>query len=82
MSEEYRNEIRRLFESVRVLHSAATEEAYVHVIALENFVINEYLSGTNNRNADGYLDCYYADLISVDELIEALAWPKECDHIV
>lgn len=81
MSEEYRNEIIRLFESVKCLHKASTERVFTHVIELENFVINEYLNGTNNRNADDYLDGFYAGDVTAGELVDALAFPKEIDSL-
>lgn len=81
MSEEYRDKIGSLFESLKVLQSVATEDMYGYVIAFENFIINTYLNGTNNRKADDYLDGFYAGEVTADDLIEALAFPKESDSI-
>lgn len=79
MNEEYRNEVRQLFESLKVLYLVATDDVFGSVINLETFIINEYLNGTDNHNADRYLGRFYAGKLPVDDLIEALTYPKESD---
>jgi hypothetical protein len=48
------------------------------ILKLEDFAI-EFICGTRNANYDKYIERYYANEISVDELLEALMYPKAED---
>lgn len=77
------DDVTKIFGIAKELYKMSNEsgaDLSAEIYGVEDFAFNHFLCGTNNKNADDYLDAYKRDEISVDELIDNLTYPKECDR--
>ena len=69
----------KLFSASKSLVSKFRYDFIAEEVAVIENCAFEYMCGTDNVNIEDYLWRYYRDEISIDELLDAIAYPNEKD---